>query len=171
MFCNFVRTNITPMNSKHAVAIFVLVATMIAGCAGPLIEGTQIQNTPDTRAILEVLKKYRTVMEARDAEGLLALVSPSFFEDLGDSNPANDYGYKDFKDRILPQSFAAARELHVDFDTQDIVVTGDRAHADIRYRSRAQLELPGGPRWDSHREFDRIEMVREQGAWHIIKGL
>ena len=155
---------------KRLLFCLVFAPALMLGCAH-FIPGTQIADTADTRAVLAVLGKMRTALEARDADALIALVSHAFFEDLGDDNPSNDYGYRDLQERILPQSLAVAKEIHVDFDIHDIVISGDHATADIRYRSRAQLDLPAGTRWDSHREFDRIEMVREQSTWKIVKGL
>jgi hypothetical protein len=61
--------------------------------------------------------------------------------------------------------------MHVSFVVHDIVVTGEHAHADIRYSSRARLDLPSGTLWDSHREFNRVVFARENDAWRIVSGL
>jgi hypothetical protein len=101
----------------------------------------------------------------------LSIVSTSYFEDNGTPDPRDDYGYTELSTRILPDSLAVAKEMHVSFVVHEIVVTGEHAHADIRYNSRARLELPSGTLWDSHREFNRVVFARENHAWRIVSGL
>lgn len=154
------------------ITLPVLIAsTMIAGCAHTLIEGTQIQDTDDNRALLTVLNDVRKAMEARDPEAILMVVSKNYFEDSGTPDAEDDYGYKELSTEILPESLAAAEEMHVTFQIHDIVVSDDLAHADIRYASRVRINLPSGPLWDSHREFNRVEFAREDGTWRIVSGL
>ena len=73
--------------------------------------------------------------------------------------------------QLLPQSFEATKEMHVVLDLHAITVEDDHAFADVRYASRARIELPSGSSWDAHREFNRIEFVREDGNWMIVSGL
>ncbi|MEE8409141.1 MAG: hypothetical protein V3T05_06025, partial [Myxococcota bacterium] len=146
-------------------------ATAIHGCAHTFIEGTQIKDTEDSRALLAVLDIVRAAMEARDPEAILAVVSKDYFEDSGTLDAADDYGYQELSTKILPESLAATKEIHVTFQIYEIVVADDRAHADIRYASRTHIMLPAGPLWDTHREFNRVEFAREDGAWRIVSGL
>ena len=98
-------------------------------------------------------------------------MSPLYFEDNGTAQREDDYGYEELKSKILPDAMNVAQEVHVDFQVHDIVVQGDRAHADVRYTSRARLELPSGSLWDSHKEFNRIELARQNDRWQIVSGL
>ena len=61
--------------------------------------------------------------------------------------------------------------MTIGLQVYDITVHGSRAWADLRYTSRARLELPNGRLWDSFRDFDRIEFVHEGDTWRIIRGL
>jgi len=136
-----------------------------------MIPGTEVPDTSDNREIFEVLIKYKTALEARDKDGLLALVSKKYFEDNGTPDQSDDYGYEELASKIMPEALAAAKEMYADFQVHEVVVEGDKAHADLRYDSRAKVELPSGSLWDSHREFNRVEFQRENGRWMIVSGL
>jgi hypothetical protein len=148
-----------------------LLPVLALACAHQRIPGTRVPDTAENREVMAVLEKLQAAMQARDVAGIVPLVSPKYFEDNGTPDPTDDYGYGELKDKILPESFAVAAEMHVSFDVHDIRVEGEKAHADIRYDSRARLELPSGTLWDSHREFNRVVFAREDGAWRIVSGL
>lgn len=141
------------------------------GCAHQLIPGTQVLDTPQTREIYDVVVKLRHCLQDRDAANLMTLISPAYFEDNGTPDPRDDYGYLELKERLVHDSLDAAKEFVVSFQIFDIVIDGNIAHADVRYSSRTRLELPAGRLWDTNRDFDRIEFLREDGIWRITSGL
>jgi hypothetical protein len=141
------------------------------GCAHNVIAGTQAKDTPANREIYDVLVKLRSCLEQRDAATLMTLVSKNYFEDNGTPDPKDDYGYTELSERLAADTLSTAQEVSISLQIFDITVHGSRAWADLRYTSRARLELPNGRLWDSFRDFDRIEFVREDGAWRIIRGL
>lgn len=149
-----------------------LLAMFVAcGCAHTMIEGTQIPDTGENRKILQVLINLRRAMQARDSDSVTALISKTYFEDMGTADPADDYGYHELTTEILPQSMKITKEFYVNFEVHEVVIDGDIAHADLRYSSRARLELPSGSKWDTHREFNRVQLAREDGTWVITSGL
>lgn len=151
--------------------LLVIIAVTLGACAHGRLPGTQIPATDANREIFAIVQKAAAAFAERDGAALLALVSPRYFEDNGTPQREDDYGYAELKDKILPESLQAAKEIFVDVEVQDIAVEGDRAHADLRYSSRTQLQLPAGSIWDTHREFNRIELAREEGTWKITSGL
>lgn len=146
-------------------------ALLLVSCAHNNIEGTQIEATNDNKQVYQIIEDIRAAMEAKNADAILKHVSANYFEDNGTNTQTDDYGYQELSGRILPDSFAAAKEVHVAIQIQDIQVEGDNAVADVRYSSRAQLSMPAGPLWDSHRDFNRITLKREKDAWKITSGL
>jgi len=155
---------------KYQSAILVIAALNIA-CAHSMIEGTQIPDTDENREVIAVLTAMHVAAEKLDSKAITALISPTYFEDMGTSNPEDDYGYDVLVGEILPRSLKTATKLQIDMRIQDIFVEGDTAHADVRYKSRARLALPSGTIWDSHQEFNRVGLTRENGRWMITSGL
>lgn len=141
------------------------------GCAHSMIEGTQVPDTEENREIVQVLRQVREALERRDSAALMALVSTKYFEDNGTPDPRDDYGYVELRDKIMKDSMSVAQEVYLSFELHDVVVREDYAYADIRYATRTRIDLPAGRVWDSFRDFDRLEFVREQGQWRIISGL
>lgn len=156
---------------NHNVTCFLILLVFSSGCAHKMIPGTKVKASKENMAVYEVMQQARLALEERNLEKVISFISPQYFEDLGTPDPNDDFGYAELTQKILPESLKVAKEVHIAFQIYDIVVIGNRATADIRYTSRARLELPVGSQWTSHKDFDRIELVRTDGKWLIIKGL
>lgn len=156
---------------KPIFAILLLTLSLGA-CAHRTIEGTKVKDTDEHRVLYDIVMEYRDAFQARDANRVIALLSPEYFEDNGNADPSDDYGYVQLRDEILPRTFGATEEMYLTLKVQDIVVTDERfAHVDVRYDSRARISMPSGDSWNSQREFNRIEFTREDDRWLIIRGL
>ena len=153
-------------------ALKILLCCFSLGCAHSKIPGTEVRDTQENREIVDLLETMRKAVEIRNLDGVRALISPDYFEDLGTADPRDDYGYVELTSEILPESFKRTLEMYVTFRVFDVVVEGDKAHADIQYSSRARLSLPDGETWDSHQEFNRVELRRTpKDTWLIVAGL
>lgn len=153
---------------------FLVVALATTHCATKLIPGTQARDTPQNREIYDILRHLVTKMRAKNIDDIVAVVSKSYFEDMGTPQQDDDYGYETLKDKILPKTFSAVDDIFLSIDVHDIVVrdNDNYAHVDIRYLSRAKVRLPEGePTWDSHKEFNRLIFAREDGRWMVVSGL
>ncbi len=148
-----------------------LVLALAVGCSQPTIEGTKITDTDEHRMLYDIVMQYRKAMEERDAETILSLVSERYYEDNGNADPADDYGYFELRDTILPETMEATREVYLTLEIQDIVIDEEKAHVDVRFSSRARIEMPSGSSWDTQRELNRIDFVREDQGWRIVRGL
>lgn len=148
-----------------------LALLLCMACSHNSLPGTTIAETPERRAIFTVLQELRSALEARDGKRLLALVSPRYFEDNGTPSNLDDFGFLELNDHLVTDTLGVAHEVELGMEIYEIVVRGDRAHADMRYALRTRLELPAGRVWDTHRDFNRLELAREQGAWKITSGL
>lgn len=142
----------------------------LAACGSHYIKGTRVRDTRENHAIYDVIEDVRVGMEERNTEKVLAHVSPQYFEDMGTPEPADDYGYEQLK-ALVADSFSSTKEMHVILDIHAITVEEDKAYVDVRYASRARIELPSGGSWDAHREFNRIDFVRDHDTWLIVGGL
>lgn len=153
-------------------ALLVTLTFSVIGCAHGNIEGTTVPDTEENRAVLEVLTSFRSAMQERNADKIIALVASDYFEDMGTINQADDYGYQHLVKTVIPSSLQVAQEIYLTFEIHNIEVDGDSAWADVRYNSRAKLELSSGDLWETHKDFNRIEFsMGEAGRWVIKAGL
>ena len=159
------------MTNHTRLLPLLLALTMSQACAHTLVEGTRIDDNDDNREILAMLNTVQSAMQNQDQDLLLTMVSELYFEDMGTPNPQDDYGFEHLRDVILPTAMKVAGKIVFNFTVHDIVVAADKAHADIRYNSRARLDLASGALWDSHKEFNRLQFQKEQGKWLITRGL
>ncbi len=162
----------TPPSLFKSLAFMGALLT-VSACAHNKISGTEIDDTSTNREIFEVIGSMRKALEERDHEALLRLVSKDYVEDMGTPKNSDDYGYKRLKEEVLPQSMKATGKYQVTFEIHEIVVDGPHARVDVRYVARARLDLPSGEAWDTQRDFNRIELQRdnESQRWLIVSGL
>ncbi len=157
------------MMNKYLVAALLT----LGACKHATLAGSIVEDNKENREIYALLQAFQTHFEARDLKGILALVSQRYYEDMGTADLSDDYGYPQLSEHVLPKTLEMASELHLTYELHDIVIQDGckEAFADIRYSSRARLDLPSGKKWDRHKDFNRIEFVKEDGVWKIVSGL
>ncbi len=151
--------------------LVALLATLaFVGCAARRIPGTDIKDTPDTRAIIAVLESYRRAAEARDAGAVLALVSPKYFDDAGTPDPADDIDYQQLKKRIS-DDYQKITALRLDIAVKKVDVDGDQAAAYVFYDEHYRIATNAGEVGKQASDSHRMVFVRESGAWRFASGL
>lgn len=155
----------------HRFSLLLLSLTLMVGCAHSTIPGTNIEDTEDNRSVLQVLDQLQKALQARDADTVISLISPTYFEDMGTIDNKDDFGFEEFKASILNDNIDKIAELYLKIDVHDVQVDGDQAFIDIRYRTRAKLVLPSGSTWTQDNDFSRVIFSREEGRWLVSAGL
>ena len=157
--------------SRPPFALALAVALPL-GCAHAKIANTSIDDTPENRAVLEVVESYRQAFQSRDAGALLALVSPRYYEDNGNTDRADDYDREGLKAE-LAREFDQTKALQLDVKINDIAVEEDqaRAFAYVEYTIRAHNKFPSGERWQTDSDRARITLEREGDKWLIVSGI
>ena len=162
-----------PTNSTSITLFIGLSLSVLLGaaCSHSTLPGTSIKATPENQEIFDQVQALRLAMERKDTQAIIDMIALDYFEDMGTPDGADDYGYAEFTQDILPRSMAMTNEMYVTFTIHEIVVEDDNAIVDVRYRSRTQVQLPSGSLWDSHQDFNRIQMRRTDNTWKIVRGL
>lgn len=155
---------------KALAPSIALAGLVAAGCATSTIGNTDIKDTEENREILEVVERYHRALESLDADAVLELVSPDYYEDLGNTDEADDYDYEGLA-RSLHEEFERTRTLRLDIRVDDISVEDDAAHAELYYDIRAQNEYPSGLKWERTTDRTRLTFERVGDAWRIVSGL
>lgn len=151
------------------LAAFALLAA--SGCTPKRIPGTDIEDTPESRAILEVMEKYRRAVEARDASGVLALVADSFKDDGGTPSPEDDLDYQGLTER-LPQAMARLEDVRLEMTVRKVEIDKSAGTARAVYTYTTSFRMPGlTTRPQSESEIKEMFFKRVGEQWKITSGI
>ena len=146
--------------------LLLLALFAVAGCGPHRIPGTDLEDTGDTRAIIDVISKYNSALEARDANAILALVDPEFRDNAGTLTPEDDIDIQRLH-TVLPQRLAKLQDVAVRIEIKTIDIKGDQAQAVYTWVS--QFKLNGKSRTES--DIKRMELRRRADGWKIVSGI
>ncbi|WNG45744.1 nuclear transport factor 2 family protein [Archangium minus] len=150
--------------------LLVCAFLVLAACGPRFIPGTQIVDTEDTRAILQMMENYRTAIEARDAKAIQQLVSKSFRDNAGTEDPADDLTY-DTLPQALPPLFARLQSPRVDLEIRQVDVKRNGT-ATVIYYWNASFQAPGLlDRAQRESELEQMVLQKEDGQWRIVTGI
>ena len=151
-------------------SLFVPALLVFSACGPRYIPGTQINDTQDTRAIIDVMERYRSAVEARDAKTIQELVSPSFRDNAGTEDPTDDLT-ADNLPQALPMLFKQLDAPRLELDVRRVDVKPD-GWATVVYYWNASWRAPHVLE-KSQRDAELEQMVfqRESGKWLIVSGI
>jgi ketosteroid isomerase-like protein len=151
------------------LAVTGALAVALTGCAARRIPGTDIEDTKDTHAILDVVEQYRSALEHRDAAKILQLVSEDFKDNAGTPLPADDLDYATLKQK-LPERLARLDDVKVDLNVRKINVEGDVASVIYYFNTRYRVpKLSTKPVIEG--DLQQMWLKRVDGNWRIVSGL
>ncbi len=145
--------------------LLLLLGTTL-GCAAHKIPGTDIDETADADAIIDVMGKYNTAIDAQDAAGVLALCDPSFYDDAGTLTPEDDLDYTALQTK-LPAMLAKFQDVRVRITVKTLNIVGDKASLVYNY----VLTFRMGQKVQTVSDIKRMDFKRVNGVWKIVKGV
>ncbi len=154
-----------PATSRPFLRAVVCVAAFVlplSACPPKFIPHTEIQDTPDNRAILDVMHAYKEGFEARDAKAITELASPRYL-DARDS-----IGFETLE-KQLSLYFERVRQDHLDVTPRRIVVEGEHARVDYIF-ALSYILNSAQPKWVSQTDDKRMTLARENGHWRVTSG-
>jgi ketosteroid isomerase-like protein len=150
-------------------ALLVVPLLLAAACTPRRIPGTEISDTSDARAILAIMEKYRSALEARDAKAIQALVSEDFREDAGTETPEDDLTYANLPS-ALATLFQKVDNPKVELNVRRVDVQDDVATA--IYYWNASWRMPSlTSKAQSDAELEQMTFKRVKGEWKIVSGI
>lgn len=156
------------MNARILVVGVAILS--LAGCVKRTIPGTEIDDTHETRAILDVIKKYQTAVESKNADAILALTSPDFKDDAGTPNPDDDLD-RNRLEATLKDRFAKIDNVRLNVEVRGIEVQEDDATAVYYYTLR--YETPGlSDKQQSASDIKKMQFKKAGDEnWQIVSGI
>jgi len=148
----------------------LLVLAPLAACTHNTIPGTNVPDEPQNRAVLQVLANFKQAMENRDADALLALAAPGYFDKGDPSRPTDPHDLAGLR-RSVPKDFNGVRSLKLDIDIRNVKIEGDSAQVDYFGVMRYAIAVPNGEKWFSESDDQRMKFVKIDGDWKISSGM
>jgi ketosteroid isomerase-like protein len=156
------------MTFRSLLACSVLL--LASACASRRIPGTEIPDTKDTRAIINVMERYRSALEARDAKAIQALVSKDFREDGGTDSLEDDLTAENLGQH-LTHLFERMEAPRVELNIRRVEVRENDLATAIYYWN-ANWRLPGlNARPQNDSELEQMVLRKEDGQWKILSGI
>ena len=152
-------------------SIAPLACLVAAACSShATLPGTNIRDTPQNRAVLDVFGRYKQALEARDAGAIVALTTPDY-SDPGD--PARGIGPIDHQGlaQRLQGDLSQVTGVRLEATVKDVEVKGEEARLDYFQVLRFAVATPSGEKWKSESDDARMRFVRLNGEWKIASGL
>jgi hypothetical protein len=155
---------------KTPLSLSVCLALLVA-CGARRIPGTEIEDNDDTRAILKVMEQYRAALEARDAQGVLKLLSDSF-KDEGGSSKMEDRMDLATLQKKLPSELAKVEDVKLDLSVRKIEIFSETSTASAVYTYNLSFRMPRlNNKPQSESEIKQMWFKRDKGQWKISSGI
>jgi len=147
----------------------LLAGLALAGCSKK-IPNTDIDDTRENRELIALVDAYRKAFDARDVPGVMALVSKSYYDDAGTSDPSDDVDFR-MLPQVLTETFLKLPDLKLEIGVTDIKIKGDTASVEMFYDARYRVATPRReiPKRDT--DVQRLVLRREVDRWKIVSGL
>jgi hypothetical protein len=149
----------------------LLACLSAAACSHATLPGTNIEDTPQARAVLDVFGRYRHALEARDSAALVGLTAPEY-ADAGDPSrglaPADHASLQ----QRLQTDLGKVTGLRFEATIRDLAFNGaEQARLDYFQVLRYAVATPSGEKWKSESDDARMQFVRVNGEWKIASGM
>jgi hypothetical protein len=148
----------------------LLLAALALACAPRLLPGTDIKDSPDSRAIAAQVEAYRQAVERLDPPGIVALTAPVYFDNSGTPSPEDDVDRAGLEKRL--QDLKQLTDVRFQLTLRRIDVQGDTAGAEVFFDEYYRVKTPNGsvvPRHDA--DVHRLALKKIDGKWLFVSGL
>ncbi len=148
-----------------------LLLALGAACATPRIAGTEIEDTPANRAIVNLVERYRAAVETRDVETLKALASQQYYENASTTwTSDDDWGRPDLEE-VLGRYQDHVKAISYEVKIKRLQVRGKRANVDLHHTWAFQYTDGERDAWTRKTDDNRLELVLEGGDWRVLSGM
>jgi hypothetical protein len=156
---------------RSRVGLAAILWMALSSCAPRLIPGTKVPDTDVNRALMAQIEAYRQSVERRDAQAIIAMTSPNYFDVRGHpDDPTYHMSYEQVK-TDLPEKFARVKDVRLEIQVRKIEVKERLAKVSYLFTENFVAVLPAGqfPHHDS--DVTQMEFQLVGKHWLISRGL
>jgi hypothetical protein len=145
---------------------------LLCGCAPKKIPGTDLDDTSDTRAVIDVLQKYRSAVEQKNTDALMTMVDESFRDDGGTSSPDDDTDFGSLPAKVSAR-FSKVVDLRLEVTIKRIEFDTENQVARVTYSYRLNFKMPEySSRNQGENDLKQMLLKRVSGEhWKITSGI
>lgn len=169
---------------KKIIILSLLMFTMAVSCSPSKIKGTDIEDTPDNRDVLNAFNDYVNAVKTKDEAKITNLISTSYYDKNGTDMAADDVDYDAIVDFLKSDKYAEILKINISIIIKDMNVDPENGTAlvyyyyDLRFQSDSRLGPDGKtvlekekPKWYSVEDVNQIKFIKENNVWLIVSGL
>ena len=119
----------------------VALAGAFTACAGPqtkTVPGTKVPYSAANKAVLDQCEEYRLAVERGDADALMLMAHPQYWEDSGTPSGSDDYGYEGLRNVLLTRLLKAS---DIRYSLRYVQVQQQCASGDLKPGCRAAVDV------------------------------
>lgn len=120
--------------------LFFLAAILTSAACGAkasYVAGTKVPYSASNKSVLDACEEYRLAVERGDADALMLMAHPQYWEDSGTPSGSDDYGYEGLRNVLLTRLLKATdiryslRYMNVSQQCKGDLKPGCRAAVDV----------------------------------------
>jgi hypothetical protein len=145
----------------------------LAACAESTkyIYGTKVADTSANREIVATVEQYRTAVEHKDTQSLLALASKNYWEDGGTPTGADDYVYDGLRG-VLVTLFARADGIRYTMKYMNVKhLAANRAAVDVMIDASYSIGTANGPKRLDMKDQNQLVLEYDGRKWLFLSGM
>lgn len=166
----------------RATSLLVVVALALAGCGAQkqtYVAGTKVPYSAPNKSVLERCEEYRLAVERGDADALMLMAHPQYWEDSGTPSGSDDYGYEGLRNVLLTRLLKASDirysmryvAVHQQCPANDLK-PGCRASVDVLIdASYTVTNAYGKPSRPDKRDQNQLVLEWDGRRWLFLSGM
>jgi len=154
------------------VLILALTLLGVASCGQSFIPNTDVFDSPENRKVIEFCEEYRRAVERRNVAVLYSLAHPSYYEDGGNIDAADDIDYAGLRE-FLDSKFKDTRGIRYEIRYRRVQENKDDQTILVDYTFSASYKVPTpeGEAWRRQVADNRLELVVSGDTFKILAGM
>lgn len=153
-------------------ALSVLLLLGVVACSHSTIPNTDVEDTPDSRDVVNFVERYRQAVVSRNVSQLLGLVANDYYDDMGTPQGDDDVDREVLKERLEQTFGPELLAVHYDIRYRDVVFLPTKVLVDYTYIGRFRVSTPDGSRWERRLADNRIVLGKKKdGTYTIMSGM
>ncbi len=158
----------------------ILAIAVTSGCAHrqAYVGGTQIPYTGNNKSVLDAVEEYRLAVERGDADALMLMAHPQYWEDSGTPSGSDDYGYEGLRNVLLTR---LGKATEIRYSMRYMGVT-QQCPGDLQPKCRAAVDVlidasftvqnvQGKPSRPDKRDQNQLVLEWDGRRWLFLSGM